>query len=927
MYIVIRKSKQYMQTFISETLDDILKSNSTFDNCVFIVPSQRAGVFIKNSFKNKISQGFLPEIFTIERFTEKISEIKKGDTIQLLFHFYKIYCELEENPDSFDIFSSWAFVVLQDFNEVDQYLVDSNDLFLYLRDIQRMKKWSVKGEFKETELIKDHFFFMERLGKYYTKFYKFLVENKTGYQGLVYREATKKVSSFLNEHSQKKFFFIGFNALNKSEEYLFQEFLLTNRTEIYWDIDLAFFESNHTAGSFIRKYKNEWKYYENNDIKLIGDNFSKSKNIEVIGVPKNIAQLKYAGEILQSFESYENAALVLGDESLLSVALNSIPKKVNAINITMGYPLQNVPTSHFVTSIFQLFATQDKLQKTASNEFYYKDVLGFFKNPLVYQLVNNYNQHIILNIQEAISKENRSFLSYETIQSYLSSLDESISSILLSVFKPFQNVEDFINRILDIIEHIRDDISTLEKEYLFRFYTAFVQLKTLNNSHGYFQSIKTLFQFYKKIVVAEKLSFQGEPLKGLQLMGMLETRVLDFENVVITSVNENVIPSNSTQNSFIPFDIKLQFGLPTYKEKDAIFSYHFFRLIQRAKNIYLLYNTENDSFGNGEKSRFISQLELIRSDVNSKFVGQKVITEKRVLKEIQKDTLIIEKLTSLAQKGISPSVITNYLYNPIAFYKQKVLGINELDTVEETVAANTLGTVVHDTLEELYFPFINQYLTIENVDSMLRKSKELVQKYFKKHFRNGEIDRGKNRLIFEVANRHVERFLALEKNVLKENNQLKILATEQKLETTIVIPRLDFPVKIKGIVDRIDELNGVIRIIDYKTGMVNSSDLKITDFSTIQDYKYSKAIQVLLYSLLYIKNTKSNIFPSIEAGIYSFKNLKSGLLKVNFSSNYRNPDYMITSEKLEESIIEIGKIIEEIYNPVISFKEPEELPF
>ena len=927
MYIVIRKSKQIMQTFISETLDDILRSNSSFDNCVFVVPSQRASVFIKNTFKSKIALGFLPEIFTVEKFTENISGIKSGDTIQLLFNFYKIYCDLEENPDSFDIFSSWAFVVLQDFNEVDQYLVNSNDLFQYLKDIQRMKKWSVKGVFKETELIKDHFFFMERLGKYYHKFYEFLVEQKVGYQGLIYREAAKNTTSFLAENSQKKFFFIGFNALNKAEEFIFQEFLSTRRAEIYWDIDIAFFEKNHTAGNFIRNYKKEWSYYEDKELKLIGNSFAENKNIEVIGVPKNIAQLKHAGEILEGFDSYENSALVLGDESLLSVALNSIPKKVNAINITMGYPLQNVPTSHFITSIFQLFITQDKLQKREANEFYYKDVLRFFKNPLVYQLIHTHDQHIILSIQDRISKENRSFLSVETLQSYFLLLDENIASILLSVFQPIETIENFIDRILSLIEHVRDDISTLEKEYLFRFYTAFTQLKTLNSSHGYFQSIKTLFQFYKKIVVAEKLSFQGEPLKGLQLMGMLETRVLDFENVIITSVNENVIPSNSTQNSFIPFDIKLQFGLPTYKEKDAIFSYHFFRLIQRAKNIYLLYNTENDSFGTGEKSRFISQLELIRPDISTKFINQKVITEKKELKEIQKNQQVIEKLKILAEKGISPSALTNYLYNPIAFYKQKVLGINELDAVEEIVAANTLGTIVHDTLEELYKPYLNQFLTTESIDSMLKTSKKIVQKYFKKHFRNGEMNRGKNRLIFEVANRYVERFLGLERNVLKEGNHLKILATEQKLETIITVPGLDFPIKIKGIVDRIDELNGVTRIIDYKTGMVNSGDLKITDLSTIKEYKYNKAIQVLLYSLLYTKNIKSNESPSIEAGIYSFKNLKSGLLKVNFSSNYRTPDYEITSEKLDEAIFQISEVIQEIYNPMISFKEPVELPF
>ena len=263
-----------MQTFISDTLDDILINNASFEDCVFILPSQRAGVFVKDTFKTKIVSGFLPEILTIESFIGQISEISKADAIQLLFHFYAIYCEIEEHPDAFDVFSSWAFVILQDFNEIDQYLISPESIFTYLRDVQRLKKWSVKGEFKETKLIKDHFIFMERLGVYYTKFYSFLIDQKIGYQGVMYREAVKKAEVFIEKHAHKKFFFIGFNALNKAEESLFKLFLENGQSEVYWDIDHAFFDTNHAAGNFIRKYKKEWKYYEKNKIKQISSHFN-----------------------------------------------------------------------------------------------------------------------------------------------------------------------------------------------------------------------------------------------------------------------------------------------------------------------------------------------------------------------------------------------------------------------------------------------------------------------------------------------------------------------------------------------------------------------------------------------------------------------------------------------------------------------------
>jgi len=916
-----------MQTFISETIDEILLTQTSFEDCVFVMPSQRAGVFVKETFKNKIKTGFFPKILNIESFIGQISQVSKADSIQLLFHFYTIYCEIEEHPDSFEIFSSWAFVVIQDFNEIDQYLINSDDIFTYLRDIQRMKKWSVKGEFKETELIKDHLIFMERLGTYYKKFYSFLLGRKIGYQGFMYREATKKARLFLDTNKQKKFFFIGFNALNKSEELLFQLFLEYGNSEIYWDIDKTFFEKNHSAGNFIRKYKKDWKYFEKNELKNLSNHFLNKKNIEVIGATKNVSQLKYAGEILKKFSNHQNTALVLGDETLLSVALNSIPENVNAINITMGYPLQNVPTSQLISSIFHLFITQDKLQKIVSNEFYHKDIVRFFNNPIVFQLINEGSEGVVLNIQETISKENKSFVNETEISSYLEPLHSDVSSLLLSIFKPFSSVDDFITRILNLIESARDMVSVLEKEYLYRFYNAFTQLQNLNSSRNYFQNIKTLFQFYRRIIANEKLSFQGEPLNGLQLMGMLETRVLDFENVIITSVNENVIPSNNTQNSFIPFDIKVEFGLPTYRDKDAIYSYHFFRLLQRAKNIYLIYNTENDSFGSGEKSRFIAQLELMRTDIISKLIAPKVITEKKEPLEFAKNKLVLERLEELAKKGISPSTITNYLYNPIAFYKQKILRINELDLVEETIAANTMGTVVHDTLEALYKPYINQFLTIEHLDIMSKEYKGLVKKYFIKHFKNGDVTTGKNRLVFEVSNRFVERFLSMEKKVLKDKHQVKILGTELELEAIISVPGINFPIKIIGIVDRIDEFDGVTRIIDYKTGMVSSGDLKALNFDEIRDFKHNKAIQVLLYAYLYSQNNTVGKNTFIEAGIISFKNLKSGVLKMNFSSNYKNPENKITEEKLEEFIMQIKVLLQEIYNPEISFLEPSLLPF
>ena len=916
-------TKKAMQSFISETLDDIIKTTNSFEDVVFVLPSQRAKVFVKQTFKDKISVGFLPEILNVEQFINKVSGVEKADSIQLLFHFYTIYKSLEKDPVSFDIFSSWAFTVIQDFNEIDQHLIDAKDIFIYLRDIQRLKKWSVKGEFQETELMKDHYSFLEKLNEYYNAFYSFLKEKNIGYQGLIYRESCEKINHFIENNSNKKFFFVGFNALNKAEEYLFQKVLEKGNSEIYWDIDVAFYKSKHQAGNFIRKYKSEWKYYEKNALKTLGNTFSQPKKIEVIGASKNTTQIKYAGEILENFTDFSNTALVMADETLLPVTLNSLPKNINAINITMGYPLKDIPTTSLLFSIFQLFISQEKLQKKDVNEFYYKDVIRFFKHQSIYKLVPE-----IDSFSDEIAKQNQTFINKQNIEKLLENVALELKEIMSSIFNSYVSILEFLDRILNLINVLKEDVNELEKEYLFRFHTIFNQLKTLQNEYKYFPDLKTLSLFFKQLIASESLSFQGEPLRGLQLMGMLETRVLDFENIILISTNEGVLPASSQQNSFIPFDVKIAFDLPTYREKDAIFSYHFFRLLQRAKNVFIIYNTEHDVFGSGEKSRFVTQLELMRTDIVQKIVAPKVVTKNIELKEIKKDETVLEKLQELAKKGISPSALTNYLYNPISFYKQKILKLKEFDDVEETVAYNTLGTVVHETLDELYKPFVGKFLVVDNVKSMKETSKKLVVKHFKKEFKNGDISTGRNRLIFEVANRFVTNFLDQEITLLQDkNNQLKIIATEENLATEIEIEGIDFPIKIHGQVDRVDELNGVLRIIDYKTGMVSSSNLKVTDFDNLRDEKHLKAIQVLLYAYVYTKTKNYDFTKPLEAGIYSFKNLKSGFLSINFSSNYRKPDVEITQEKLDEFIEEIKIYIKEIYSLEVDFIEPADLKY
>ncbi len=913
-----------MDSFISKVVKDVISKNTTIKNCVFVLPSQRACVFLKKELvDNTVSSTFLPKIISIENYIQELAEVNLIDTTQLLFEFYSIYKEnlKQDLIEPFETFSQWATIALHDFNEIDSYLVNSKDLFSNLKDVKKIEYWF--QDKTPSKLAINYLQFFEHLNTLYNSLYKKLKKNNFGYQGLIYREAVANLERYIVNNKDKHVVLIGFNALNKAEEIIFQELLNNKLASIYWDSNPSLFENTNEAGVFLRKYKKEWAYYKTAPFLWIDDTVLEEKNIEFIGAPKNITQIKYAGELLSKLENHKNTALVLADENLLALALNSLPNSVKNINITMGYPLKDIPFSNLFEKLFKLYLNQQKFNKQAQLQFYYKDVLNFLNDPFLNKLHGELLQKIIAKLKS----ENTIFLSKKMIENCVSTAEKEQLKEVLLLFDLSTDVNTVIKQCSNLIAVLKNYVDGVDKEYLYRFYTVFKQLETLNKSYNHISNLKTLTQFYNQLLSNEKLSFQGEPLKGLQLMGMLETRALDFETIIVTSVNEGVLPGSKNENSFLPFDVKKYFKMPTYQEKDAIFSYHFQHLLQRAKNVYLIYNTETDGYGAGEKSRFLTQLEINNPTIKNTIINPKVQKNEEILLQVEKTPEVIEKLKTVFEKGISPSALATYIYNPISFYEQKVLEIRDDDEVEETIAANTMGSVIHDVLEQLYTPFIGAFVSKENIVQMQQKIETLLIKFFEKHYKKGNIETGKNKLIFEVCKNHINRFLKQELQLVTKGNRLKIIALEAKLNCEISIEGIDFPINLRGIVDRIDELNGCTRIIDYKTGKVEARQLKMHDFSVIsEDYKYTKAMQVMLYSYMYTSNLQTNL-AELESGIISFKNLNAGFLKMNFSEKSRGTDTLVSEERIQEFMYETKNIIKEILNSEIPFIQNQDLPF
>ena len=917
-----------MISFIKTVLLDLQTKKLDLQDLHFILPSKRAGVFLKHHLSTLIEQPiFTPEILSIEEFVEELSGLQTLPNTDLLFRLYETYKHLtpESEQETFESFSNWAQILLQDFNEIDRYLIPQEHIFDYLNAIKEINHWSL--ETNQTELITNHLKFWKQLKTYYSAFTENLLQTKQGYQGLIYREAADKLESYIKNTPNKTHIFLGFNALNTSESQIIQGLLKNDLAHIYWDIDKAFIDDNiHDAGWFTRQHRSQWDYFKTNPFNWVTSHYTEEKNIQAIGIPKLVGQAKYIGQILEELTQTETnlskIAVVLGEEELLLPVLNSIPKDITKLNVTMGLPLHFVPLASFFE---QLFITH----KLNPKQFYFKDVISLLSHPSIYALFETENNNVSSEIVAYIQKNNLVYLTVSDLKqiatSHLDILDLLFSSWNNEPKMALKQCSDLIFKMKSNLDNDKQKHS-LELEYLYRFNILFNQLTELNSNYNYLNSIIALQTIYKELLSSETLDFKGEPLEGLQIMGMLESRVLDFDTVIISSVNEGILPSGKTNNSFIPFDVKIERELPTFKDKDAVYTYHFYRLLQRAKNVYILYNTEVDALKGGEKSRFITQLDIEGiHNIEHKIISPDVPTVDQHLQEIIKTPSVIEQLKVLSNKGYSPSSLTNYMRNPIDFYYDKILGVKEFDEVEENIAANTLGSVIHNSLEDFYKPLEGSVLTIEHLKAFKSQTKDMVTKHFEILYNKGGFSSGKNLIIFEIAQRYISNFLNQEIESVKNGNEIKILSIEADEAIEIKIEGLDFPIRLKGKVDRVDSFNGITRVIDYKSGKVEQNKVEVINWEDLTtDYdKYSKSFQVLCYA--YMMKQQNRIELPIEAGIISFKNLNEGFLKFGkkASSHARSKDQLITQETLDDFEIELKKLITEICNPKINFTEKE----
>ena len=888
-----------MHHFIKNVIGKIFSDKKiNISNSIIILPNKRSRVFLKKEISNVSSKTiFAPKIYDIEEFMSVISGIEKISDTELLFEFYNVYKNHTEDNDreTFEEFISWAKTLLKDYNEIDRELCNTESLFDYLKAFKDLTHWS--NYEKETALIKNYKEFWGKIKVYHKDLNDRLARRRRGYQGLIYREAVERIQGYIESTADINHIFIGFNALSKSESEIIQE-IISKNGKIYWDIDKEYLNSEYNnACLFIQSYVKNWPYYKNNDLEIFYDDYKRKKNIQVIGTPKNIGQVKYVGQLLDSLNSDElnDTAIVLADETILIPLINSIPQNVKNVNVTMGYPLKN-------SNIFSFFYLLLSVHSKNQSNFYYKYLLSILSHELITPILNKKT-----DICQKIKKENLIYMTMDEIIE-IDKENADVYKLLFSKWKDTNKGISFCIQLINLIKQYHSknpENDLINLELLYAINKILMQIKISSKKFDYLKNINSLKVIFSELCEISSTPFNGEPIKGLQIMGMLETRLLNYKNIIISSMNEGILPVGNNNNSFIPYEIKKANNLQTFKEKDAVFAYHFYRLIQRAENVWMLYNTEPDSMNNGEVSRFIKQIEVEGiHKVNNHILVPATPIKYKTETAYKKTGAVQKKLKSLFSNGISASMLCLYSMDKIKFFENYILGLKE-ENVEETIASSTLGNIIHDALELLYKEYVNKELDKSSLKKLKHRVSNSVLLIAEKYVRKRNLKKGKNVIIIETAKKYVENVIDIDLKDLDKGNRVKIIAIEKEFTSTLRDNQNEY--KIRGKIDRIDEKNGKLRVIDYKSGKkLYKRNLEIKEISEIRSENGIYNLQLLFYMIGIYKEMNSEF---IMSGIISLKNVNDGLLEgIYEGKNCLSAENIISFEK--ELIVMINEILD-----------------
>jgi RecB family exonuclease len=895
-----------MTPFLHSVAEYIYKTyGNELHSIAVVFPNKRARLFFTKYLSDVASKPvFSPKYYTITEYIQEISGETIADQLSLLFFLHESYISVTQSKESFDDFLFYCEMMLADFDDIDKYFVDARMLYRNLSDLKDLEAFTDYLDENQLKAIRQFWetfnasqnsdekyrfgSIWQQLLKIYVDFKLRLTQNRLAYEGMAYRNAITSIEQNQVELPGNYVAFVGFNALNKCEERLFEILKKRNRGLFFWDYDdfylkrKSFHEAAYFLGNLVMKFPSPQGFSFETGLS------SADKKFRIIDIPTSIGQAKSLPGILANLpqrwkEKPLNTAIALADECLLMPVLSSLPPDIGEINVSMGYPLKETQVYSLISVLIDLH--QNK--KTTSNGqelFYHTDVKRF----LQHGLFSAQDKHLTNAFLEEIIKSNEIYIDFEK------RAKESIP--LNFAFQKGINSTSFISYLLKVLDGLNNlvksealQLKDTELEAMARVIGQLRRMSDILSESKVGYSFKSLLRLIEKLLQSTTLPFTGEPLSGLQVMGILETRMLDFENLVILSMNEGIFPKPGNVPTFIPYTLRKAFDMPTIEHQDAIFAYYFYRLLQRAKNVVLVYSSSTSDNKSGEPSRFIRQLEY-----NDTFHKQRLTltysvfpntTSRLVAKkdEISRNYLL-NRYSGESPKAFSPSAINTYLNCQLRFYLRYIANIPEPESVLEEIESNVLGSILHRSMELLYKPFENKVVNTNEIEKLLHDSakqeiainKAFYEEYFapgKEYCGSEAIEyTGKNLIVKEVIYQYIKQIIRFD---LKQA-PLRISGLEKKYVHTFNLTD-GAPILIGGIIDRIENNQVVTRIIDYKTGKVKNSFATVEELFTAEaDKRNEAAFQTLLYSMVVAKNTgitaiQPNLYFVREMNLNSFQ--------------------------------------------------------
>lgn len=907
-----------------------------------VFPNRRAGLFFQKYLSELIDRPlFSPKILTISDLIDGFSTLKVVDHHALVVELYKVFILVTQSDETLDDFYYWGEMLLADFDDIDKYLVDAGQLF---SNIQSLKEIDSGFDFLTEEQIKylstfwsniitsrqssdkDQFLnIWKKLLQIYNRFNLQLENKGWAYEGMMYRKMAENLKTASDAEAQKKYVLVGFNALNTCEKKLFSFLDGKRNTLFFWDSDSYYSDANnHEAAHFINE--NLLKFPMPGNFEVNNNNFSNLEEIEIVAVPGFSGQATFAAKWLNEIELVENprfdqTAIVLCDETLLLPMLNAIPESVSELNITMGFPIKSSPAYALLKGLIDI-DRNSRAGKNGELVFYYRNVLGLLCNPLLKEKLGTSIDSFI----DQIRIENRI---------YLTSTDFEHNELLQFIFtlpNEASACKNYLHQILKTFFASGSENDNLIKESIYQLYLVINRLHDSlfaeDSKLGVLFSKKLYYQLLLRQLDRITIPFEGEPLSGVQLMGFLETRCLDFDHLILLSFNDNNLPGNPHRHSFIPYSLRKGFGLPVIEQRNAMYSYYFYRLIQRAKKVTLVYDSRSDGMSGGEVSRFATQLKYEAKHIN-------LIEKQGVFNfeparnpsiDIPKTDEVLAKIEKyVSSKTISPSALNRYLDCKLSFYFRYIEGISGTDDVREDIDHLIFGRIAHVALQALYTPFIGREIMADDFDMMLADKANLTKcltlaletEYFKK----GKFElNGKNLLVYDIIKKYVVRILKYDQSIAP----VKILSLEKQYDRKIIlnVNGKNSEITYGGVVDRLDQVGEKIRVVDYKTGTSESTVSSIDKLFAAEKARNKAAFQTLLYASCV--HSQLNTILSIVPAVYGAR----GIFKSDFDPTFQlSGQLMIYQSNATEFETHLKNLLDELVNPEVSFSQTSDSKF